>query len=166
MSENLSRCISFAVLSSGLPVQKLFAALALLAVLSMGCDGEAETRAEARSLLEKLQSLSGEGTLSQRKAALDALKDLELRFPEHAKARDVCHAAHLQLLQAETAQLDARKALDEAARAQETGGAPLSPERGRAIAADLQKSNDALAASKTAFPKCEKVTLELTRTGR
>ena len=130
-----------------------------------GCDREAETRAEAKQLLERLQALSGDGTLSQRQTTLDGLRTMELREPEHAHARDVCLGAHEQLLQAEAAQTAARKALDDATKAQ-AGGSGIPPERGRAIAADLQRSNDALAASKRAFPQCEELTLKLTRVGR
>lgn len=140
----------------------------LLVVLGSGCDRKEESRAEAKILLEKLRTLSGEGTLTQRQAALDALKNLELRDPEHARARDVCHGAHQQLLSAEASQAAARKALEEATQPQQPGGGKtaLTPERGVAIAADLQRSNEALAAAKRGFPECETETLALTREGR
>jgi hypothetical protein len=131
--------------------------------VATGCNGEAESRAEAKDLLQQLRTLSGDGTLTQRQSALDALKQLPLREPSHVQARDLCHAAHLQLLQAETSQVSARKALEDVTKA---GGGSLSPERGAAIAAELQRSNDALAEAKRAFPKCEQVTIALTQEGR
>ena len=130
-----------------------------------GCDREAESRAEAKRLIERLQALSDEGTLTQRQTALDALRAMELRQPEHARTRDVCAGAHQQLLAAEAAQTSARKTLDEATQAHASGKG-LSPERGHAIAAELERSNEALAAAKNAFPQCEARTLQLTREGR
>ena len=137
----------------------------IFTVLACACDREAESRAEAKTLLEKLHALSGDGTLTQRQAALDALSHLQLESPEHARARDVCHSAHSQLLQAETAQVAARKTLEEVTRTAQPG-TTLSPERGAAIAAELERSNAALAAAKRGFPQCEQETLALTREGR
>ena len=117
-------------------------------------------------LLDRLHALSGEGTLTERKAALDALHELPLREPEHGRTRDVCHTAHLKLLEAEAAQLAARKSLDEASAAVQPGAAALSPERGLAIAAELERSNAALMAAKTGFPECEQATIALTREAR
>jgi hypothetical protein len=140
--------------------------LATAATGFAGCDRGAESRAEARALLDRLNKLTANGTLAQRKQALDALALVSLRFPEHAHARELCRAAHLQLLQAEAAQVSARKALEEATRSREPGGARIAPERGQAIAAELQQSNAALAAAQREFPKCEQATLELTREAR
>jgi hypothetical protein len=140
--------------------------LALAAAAQAGCDREAESRAEARALLEKLNKLSANGSLAQRKQTIDALGQITLRVPEHAQARDTCRTAHLQLLQAEAAQVSARKSLEEATRAHEAAGVAIPPERGQAIAAELQQSNDALAAAQREFPKCEQATLELTREAR
>jgi hypothetical protein len=133
---------------------------------ALACNREADAREEARLLLDKLHALSGDGTLTQRKAALDALRALPLREAEHGHTRDLCHSAHLQLLEAEAAQVSARKALDEAAAGAQPGGMALSPERGQAIAAELERSNSALAASKKAFPECEQATIALTREAR
>jgi hypothetical protein len=135
-------------------------------VSAFACDREAESRAEARGLLERLNKLSANGSLADRQRALDAVEQFAVREPKHAQARDVCRSAHLQLLQAEAAQVSARKSLDEATRAAVPGSAPLSAERGQAIAAELQRSNEALVAAQKAFPKCEQATLELTREGR
>jgi len=133
---------------------------------ALACNREADVRAEAKLLLDKLHALSGEGTLTQRKAALDALRALPLHEAQYGHTRDLCHSAHLQLLEAEAAQLSARKALDEAVAAAQPGRAGLSPERGQAIAAELERSNAALAAAKKAFPECEQATLALTREAR
>lgn len=137
----------------------------LIAALTPACHTEADARAEARELLERLHKLAGDGTLTERKAALDALHALPLHDTEHGRARDVCHAAHLKLLEAETAQLAARKSLDEAAEGAKPGSG-LSPERGQAIAAELERSNAALAAAKAGFPECEQATLALIREAR
>jgi hypothetical protein len=137
----------------------------LLVAAVAGCNHEADARAEAKLLLDKLHALSGDGTLTQRKAALDALSALPLHEAEHGHTRDLCHSAHRQLLEAEAAQLSARKALDEAASAAQPGSS-LSPERGQAIAAELERSNAALMAAKKSFPECEQATLALTREAR
>jgi hypothetical protein len=138
----------------------------LLAVAAAGCDRGAESRAEARALLDRLNKLSANGTLAQRKEAIDALGLVRVRVPEHAHALELCRSAHLKLVQAEAAQVSARKALEEATRNREPGGAPIAPERGQAIAAELQQSNAALAAAQREFPKCEQATMELTREAR
>lgn len=140
--------------------------LGAVAAALAGCDRGAESRAEARALLDRLNKLSANGTLAQRKQAIDALGLISVRVPEHAHALELCRTAHLQLLQAEAAQVSARKALEEATRNRDPGGAPIAPERGQAIAAELQQSNAALATAKREFPKCEKATLELTREAR
>ena len=138
----------------------------LLLLGLLACNREADARAEAKLLLDKLHALSGDGTLSERKAALDGLRALPLHEAEHGHTRDLCHSAHLQLLEAEVAQVAARKSLDEAAAAAKPGGAGLSPERGQAIAAELERSNAALDAARKAFPVCEQATLVLTQEAR
>jgi hypothetical protein len=153
--------------SHGLHARCIAISLLILAAADQaGCDREAESRAEARALLEKLNKLSANGTLAQRKQTIDALDQVTLRVPEHAHARDICRTAHLQLLQAEAAQVSARKSLEEATRTHEAGGVPIPPERGKAIAAELQQSTDALATAQREFPKCEQATIELTREAR
>jgi hypothetical protein len=125
-----------------------------------GCDREAESRAEARVLLEQLNTLSGDGSLVARKAALDALRTLKLRDPAHARTRDVCHEAHLQLLDAEASQVSARKTLEEASRRTQPGGS-MPAERSQTVALELARSNDALARAKQNFPICEEATQKL-----
>jgi hypothetical protein len=144
----------------------LILALATAATGLGACDRDAESRAEARALLDRLNKLSANGTLAQRKQAIDALGLVSVRVPAHAQALELCRSAHLQLLQAEAAQVSARKALEEATRNREPGGAPITAERGQAIAAELQQSNAALAAAQREFPKCAKATLALTREAR
>lgn len=141
-------------------------AFALLLVCSSACNRESESRAEARGLLEKLNKLSANGTLTQRKQALDALDALDIREPQHVHARDVCRSAHGQLLQAETAQVSARKALEEATKDRAPGSPPISSERGLAIAAELKQSTAALTAAQLQFPNCEEATIALTREAR
>jgi hypothetical protein len=133
---------------------------------SSACNREAESRAEARGLLERLNKLSSKGSLTERKQALDALDAFDVRKPEHAHARDVCRSAHSQLLQAEAAQVSARKSLEEATKDRPAGSPALSSERGLAIAAQLKQSTAALTAAQLEFPKCEQATLALAREAR
>ena len=161
-------CTLSALRSSSTNVQKVSSRLGRLTLgfglgmlLLNACDREAETRAEARSLLERLNTLSGEGSLVARQNALDALKKLPLREPAHVRTRDVCLGAHQQLLTAETSQLSARKALEEASRRLQPGGGALTLERGQSIALELSHSNDALAQAKKRFPACEEATQKL-----
>ena len=126
----------------------------------VGCDSQAQERAEARDLLAKLNAISDESSLSERHSALDALAKLRLRAPAHIAMRDACRAAHQELLEAETAQVSARKAL--AAVSRDPSGGTLSPSQARAIAADIEQSNRALAEAKGRFPTCERAMRELT----
>jgi hypothetical protein len=112
-------------------------------------------------LLERLNALSGEGTLVMRKQALDALDKLPLREPVHDRTRDVCRNAHLELLNAETAQASARRSLEDATRQAQPGGGALPPERSQAIALELERSSEALNRAKQGFPECEEVTQKL-----
>jgi hypothetical protein len=141
--------------------------IAVLAVgLAFGCNSGEESRVEARALLDRLNKLKANGTLIERKHALDALQDFDLHDPEHVRVRELCRNAHLQLLEAEAAQAGARKALEEATRSQQPGGGTLAPERGREIAAELDRSNTALATAKREFPKCEEATVALAKQAR
>jgi hypothetical protein len=141
-----------------------------IAVLAAGlvcsCNSGEESRVEARALLDRLNKLKANGTLTERKQALDSLQEFNLHDPEHVRVRELCRNAHQQLLEAEVAQAGARKALEDAASAQQPGGGALSPERGQAIAAELDRSNAALVTAKREFPKCEEATVALAKQAR
>lgn len=147
------------------PIFSLILALST-GVAAVGCNRESESRAEARALLERLNKLTAKGSLTERQQALNALDGFNVQDPKHAEARDVCRSAHSQLLAAEAAQVSAKKALDEAAKARQAGSPPLSSERGLAIAAELNQSTAALTAAQKEFPKCEQATLALVRESR
>lgn len=115
-------------------------------------------------LFAELSALQEETSLAARERQLLALKQLKLRQPAHASARDVCHAAHRELLASEAEQASARKALDEAGRA--SAAAPLPPERARVIAAAIEQSNQALARAQQHFPACERAMQSLLTEGR
>jgi hypothetical protein len=136
------------------------ASLILLA-LNLRCDdARAAERAEARKLLSQLTALSDEHSLRERSLALERLQALPLRVPANLRAREACRSAQLGLLEAETTQATARKSLSEASAKQQPGGT-LSQEQARAISADIERSNRALADAKARFPACEKATREL-----
>jgi hypothetical protein len=147
-------------------LKRLFFIAALATGLAGGCNSGEESRLEARALLDRLNKLKANGTLAERKQALDALEDFQLHDAEHVRVRELCRNAHLQLLEAEAAQAGARKALEEAARGQQPGGGTLAPERGQAIAAELDRSNAALVTAKREFPKCEEATVALAKQAR
>jgi hypothetical protein len=136
------------------------ASLILLAFNARCDDAKAAERSEARTLLSQLTALSDEHSLRERSDALERLQRLPLRVPAHLKAREACRSAQLGLLEAETAQATARKTLSEASAQQQPGGT-LSPNQAQAIAADIERSNRALAEAKARFPACEKATREL-----
>jgi hypothetical protein len=138
----------------------------LLALLSSSCNSGEQSRSEARALLDRLNKLKADGSLTERKQALDSLEQFGVHNPEHLRVRDLCRNAHLQLLDAEAAQVGARKALEEATRSQQPGGGSITPERGQAIAAELERSNAALVAARREFPKCQEATLALSREAR
>jgi hypothetical protein len=126
-----------------------------------GCDTQAQERAEARELLAQLTAASEESSLSERSAALAALGKLRLRTPALIAMRDACRAAHQGLLEAETAQASARKALAEAG-ANQGAGTRLSPSQADAIHVDIERSNRSLSEAKSRFPTCERAMRELT----
>lgn len=138
----------------------LNAILLCSAAILLACDSEAQERSEARELLAKLSAVSDESSLRERHAALEALGKLRLSVPSHVAMRDACRAAHQGLLEAESAQISARKAL--AAASSDPAGGKLSPAQANAIAADIEQSNRALAEAKGRFPTCERAIRELT----
>jgi hypothetical protein len=131
----------------------VFALILGLLVLA-GCDSQADARSEARLLLTQLNAVSDERSLLERATALDALTRLPLKVPAHVHARDACRDAHRALLDAETSQASARKALSEATAGQP--GSALSQQSGQAIAAEIDRSNRGLAQAKLQFPACER----------
>jgi hypothetical protein len=131
---------------------------ALILLLGSACDSRTAERAEARDLLAHLNAISDDHSLVERSAALAALQRMRLQVPEHVRARDACHAAHLGLLEAETLQTSARKAL--ASGAQQPGGS-LSASDALAITNDIDRSNRALADAKASLPICERATRAL-----
>lgn len=139
--------------SSWKAAQRLLGTLCLASGLA-ACGGEAEARAEARELMTSLNAVSDEGSLSQRTAAIARLDQLELHRPAHVQTRKVCREAHQGLLDAETAQAEARRTL-----AAVSGAVPqpaLEHTQANAIAAEIERSNRALATAKQRFPECEK----------
>jgi hypothetical protein len=131
--------------------------LSLLApALSMGCDTQGGTRAEARELMTSLNAVSDQGSMSDRSAAIERLDRLPLHVPAHLETRKVCRAAHLGLLEAESAQAEARRAL--------ATGSALERAQAAVIAEDIARSNRALAIAKQRFPECENAMRQLLRT--
>jgi hypothetical protein len=131
--------------------------LLVAAATTAGCDRHGEERAEARELMTSINAVSDEGSLSRRSAALDRLGRLPLRVESHVQTRDVCRTAHLALLEAETAQTQARRALA-------TSDKSLDARQTTVIAADIERSNRALATARQRFPQCETAMRELLRT--
>jgi hypothetical protein len=131
-------------------------AMPLLAAFTASCELQGNHRAEARALITSLNAVSDQqGSLVERNAALDRLDQLPLQEPTHVQTRDVCRAAHRGLLEAETAQAEARRALSTTGTLQ-TGEAAV-------IAADIERSNRALGVAKQRFPECEQAMRQLLR---
>lgn len=95
-----------------------------------------------------------------RSAAIERLGKLPLRVEEHAQTREVCRTAHLGLLEAEAAQAEARKALSQAIARDATS---LPTAQSASIAANIERSNRALAMAKLRFPECEKAMRKLVK---
>jgi hypothetical protein len=153
--------------SSSVTVQKsrvAWLALSLSWILASGCSERASARDEADALMTSLNAVSDEAGFVERTAALERLGQLQLHFAPHAQARDVCSAAHKGLLDAEIAQTEARRALSTAAEgsAQPT----LEPTAAQKIAADIERSNQALATAKQRFPECERAMRGLIQSAR
>ena len=119
------------------------------------CSGQSDARAEARELMTSLNAVSDEGSLTQRSAAIARLDRLELRAPQHVQARKVCREAHQGLLEAESAQAEARRAL--AAASSDATQGSLQHTQAEAIASGIERSNRALATAKQRFPECERL---------
>ena len=148
----------FQIRASFRGVQKASGGLlfALGLIVAGGCNQQADTRAEARLLLRSLNDVSDRGSFQERSNAIDRLAKLSLHTSEHVQTRDVCRAAHQGLLEAETAQAEARKALSGARDAGLIGAQQAS-----AVAADIERSNKALATAKRRFPECERAMRKL-----
>jgi len=127
-----------------------------------GCGEQTSARDEANALITSLHAVSDEGSFVDRSAALERLNQLSLHFAPHIQTRDVCSAAHKGLLEAEIAQTEARRAL---ASVSETGP-KLEKVQADGIAADIERSNRALATAKERFPECEKAMRGLIREAR
>jgi hypothetical protein len=146
------------------PVQKQrvvhvgWIALVVCAVSSSACDRTADARSEARVLVTHLNAVSDQGSLRARNAAIERLDKLPLHIEEHAQTREVCRTAQLGLLEAEAAQAEARKALNEAMARDATA---LPTAQSASIAANIERSNRALATAKLRFPECEKAMRKL-----
>ena len=143
------------------------------ALLGIGCGEHHDARAEADELMTSLSAVSDEGSFVERSAALERLKQLQLHFPSHAQTRELCGAAHKGLLEAEIAQTEAQRALGNASANSQPGGAPnaeggpaLDQAQADGIAADIERSNKALATAKQRFPECEAAMQKLLREAR
>jgi hypothetical protein len=132
--------------------------LVVCAVSLAACDRTGDARSEARVLVTHLNAVSDQGSLVERNAAIERLNKLRLQVEEHAQTREVCRTAHLGLLEAEAAQAEARKALNEAMARDSTA---LATAQSASIAANIERSNRALATAKLRFPECEKAMRKL-----
>lgn len=150
--------------SPGLKRRCLLALFGLIGVVASGCGERPNARAEADALMTSLNAVSDEGSFVERSAALQRLNQLPLHFAAHAQTRDVCGSAHKGLLEAEIAQAEARRALTSASEgsAQPT----LAKVQAESIAADIERSNRALAVAKERFPECERAMRGLLREAR
>jgi hypothetical protein len=140
------------------------------ALSTASCGEQANARDEANALVTSLSAVSDEGTFVDRSAALERLNQLSLHFAPHIQTRDVCSAAHKDLLEAEIAQTEARRALasvSEASQANHAADPPkLEKVQAESIAADIERSNRALATAKQRFPECERAMQGLLRDSR
>jgi hypothetical protein len=149
----------FEIRASFQGVQKASAGLLLaLGIVSGACNQKADAHGEARELLRSLNDVSDRGSFQERSAAIDRLAKLPLRVADHVQTRAVCRAAHQGLLEAETAQAEARKALSEAS-GRDAG--LLGSQQATAVAVDIARSNKALATAKQRFPECERAMRKL-----
>jgi len=139
---------------------------------AVGCGEQHNARVEAEALMTSLNAVSDDGSFVERSAALERLGQLQLHFPTHAQTRELCSAAHKGLLEAEIAQAEARRALssanpDSAAQAGSADAKPmLEQAQAESIAADIERSNQALATAKERFPQCEAAMRNLVRESR
>jgi hypothetical protein len=132
--------------------------------MAAGCGEQHDARAEADALMTSINAITEDGSFVERSAALERLNQLQLHFAPHAQARDVCGVAHKELLEAEIAQTEARRALSHAG---ERDSQPtLEPSQAEAIAADIERSNRALSSAKARFPECEAALRGLLREAR
>jgi hypothetical protein len=149
----------FEIRTSFRGVQKASAGLLVaLGIISAACNQKADARGEARELLRSLNDVSDRGSFQERSAAIDRLTNMPLRVADHVKTRAVCRVAHQGLLDAETAQAEARKALSEGS-GRDAG--LLGMQQATAVAADIARSNKALATAKQRFPECERAMRKL-----
>jgi hypothetical protein len=151
-----------------LPRMRLLQIACVGAVLSAAgsCGEQNSARDEANALMTSLNAVSDEGTFVDRSAALERLNRLALHFAPHIQTRDVCSAAHKGLLEAEIAQAEARRALASIEGSDQPNPPKLEAVQAESIAADIERSNRALATAKERFPQCEKSMQGLLREAR
>jgi hypothetical protein len=136
-------------------------------VAASGCGEKANARDEANALMTSINAVADEGSFVERSAALERLNQLSLHFAPHIQTRDVCSAAHKGLLEAEIAQAEARRALASVGEGNGEANLPkLEKAQAESIAADIERSNQALASAKVGFPKCEQALRGLLREAR
>lgn len=137
------------------------------AVWAASCGEQANARDEANALVTSLSAVSDEGSFVDRSAALERLNQLSLHFTPHIQTREVCSAAHKGLLEAEIAQTEARRALAAVSEGSTEANPPkLEKVQADSIAADIERSNRALATAKERFPECERAMQGLLRESR
>jgi hypothetical protein len=140
------------------------------AAWAASCGEQANARDEANALVTSLSAVSDEDSFVDRSAALERLNQLSLHFATHIQTRDVCSAAHKGLLEAEIAQTEARRALASVSEGSQANNAANPPKlekvQAESIAADIERSNRALATAKQRFPECERAMQGLLRESR
>lgn len=133
-------------------LEKLFPLILLTLPFLVGCQDA--KRQQGRTLLERVEAVDIKAPYSKREAALTALATLELTDNDLARIRALCLKAHQALLESETLQARARRALDSKASAEPKG--TISAETSVIVAAASEQSNANLKIAMTTFPRCER----------
>lgn len=84
----------------------------LVCFLLIGAACERDSAAEARMLLDRVQSIDLDSSVAERTRLVDSLATVRLTDPELVGTRDVCVDAHRAILEAEGLQAQAAERLE------------------------------------------------------
>lgn len=122
--------------------------------LSLACDSEGRTRAEAHTFLALYAATDHRAPVAERERKIQQLEQLSLSDETVKKARDECVGAHRALLTAERQNEQAAGQLDKAIAGQPSGAA-LPVADTASIRAGIEAAEASLGDARGRFEKCE-----------
>lgn len=129
----------------------------MVVLIALGCDQD--ERELQRELLQRVEAIDVSQAPETRAEQVAALEELPVQRPKLAELQQDCVRAHRLLLRAERHQARARDALERQAEAMRAG--TLEDASAGRLAADLQRSDEALKHATELFRICQQGTRDL-----